>query len=152
MSDDHDSNWLHAAVIACPSCSTKLYRVDRSPFYDSDHLYCERCPKSAEVPWYDPIYTSLAKVVSRSDTERFRDAVEALLLACDCGGSFRYAAPARCLACGAIAVPAGVDLHPYSAWCDAPETEPTEAELAAEDAFRAAFIRDKNLWRSEAAT
>ena len=34
MSDDSDDNWLNAAVINCPSCAEKLFRVDHSQRHD----------------------------------------------------------------------------------------------------------------------
>src|SRR5262249_29333407 len=112
-----DDNWLHGAKVVCPSCGQALWRVDHSPFYDEDFLYCDCCPIHAEVSFYDPAYTAVARDFPRF-TEAFRRALEGRLKPCSCGGTFRYDAARRCLACHSPVIvddPSGVDL---SFWSD----------------------------------
>jgi hypothetical protein len=43
-----DDNWLDAAVIVCPGCGMRLFRVIHSPFCDDHRLYRDRCPRAIE--------------------------------------------------------------------------------------------------------
>ena len=149
---EENAEWLRPAVITCPGCGVRLYRVDHSPFCDDDRLYCDRCPRCVEVSWYDDVYQRIEKAVptGRKDYELFMPVVESMLRACRCGGRFRYAAPRRCFACSAVVVEeAGVDLSPYSAWCDDRDRDATDDEQAAYDEFVKAFVVGDEPWRDD---
>lgn len=147
--DDVDSgdgdNWLNAAKIDCPACGIALYRVEHSPFIDASYLYCDRCPIHADVSWYDPAYGALP----RGDGHPSHDVVEAALNPCACGGTFRYAAPRRCLTCHAPVIvdePDGIDLTWWSPIID--DADPSDEAIEADEQRHAAFERKTDLWRA----
>jgi hypothetical protein len=84
---DEDVNWLHGERIECPQCHQPLYRVDHSPFYDEDFLYCDQCPIHVEVSRYDPAYDQVVRTLppGHDYATRMR-AIEARLKPCSCGG------------------------------------------------------------------
>ncbi len=149
-----DDNWLHSAKVICPSCGQELYRVDHSPFYDDDFLYCDRCPIHVEVSFYDPVYTAVEGEVSRF-TEAFRRAVEARLKPCLCGGTFRYDAPRRCLACHTPVIvedPRGIDLSFWSDLYLSDGSDWTDELMEAEERRHAPFTRTDDLWKDDEKT
>lgn len=115
-----DENWLHEEWIDCPSCRQSLFRIDTSPFDDTYHFYCDRCPVRMEVSFYDPKLDQLKRALpySQESEERYPVLVKMMekhLKPCACGGMFRYDAPRRCFFCYAPVIidePAYVDLYP----------------------------------------
>jgi hypothetical protein len=144
MSDD---NWLDAAVIACPGCKVRLFRVIHSPFCVDYRLYCERCPRAIEISYYDTVYSKLLNALGEGQTrEQIMAAMEPLLKPCKCGGHFRDTAPRHCFACGtAVPEAATHDLSPYTG-CEDSGRDPTAEEQAVYDQFEAAFIGRENVW------
>jgi hypothetical protein len=156
MSDDTtDDNWLHARVSPCPHCDTQLFRVDRSPISDDYCLYCDRCPNSVEVSYYDD-------VCQRLDHERRADTpggwsgeaakherIEQLLRLCDCGGSYGFNAARRCPFCHQPVVmdEPWVDLYPSINGIEMEDRDPTPEEQALFDQFAAAHIRTRDIWK-----
>lgn len=143
MADSDDDNWLAAEVLACPGCGARLFAVLHSPFCDDHRLYCDRCPRAVEVSYYDATYSRVVDH-SASSWDRIMAVIEPLLRPCDCGGPFRGRAARRCPACGVV-VPAAADkdLSPYLGDDD---DDPGEENLAAFEAFEAAFIRRAAVW------
>jgi hypothetical protein len=142
-----DDNWLEAEAVACPGCGGRLFAALHSPFCDDYRLYCDRCPRAAEVSFYDPVCKAAVDELPDGRTwEQTMAAVEPLLRPCACGGRFRGDAPRRCPACSAV-VPAAArkDLSPYTG-CEDGSRDPTPEEQAAYDRFEAAFIRREQLW------
>jgi hypothetical protein len=142
-----DDNWLDAAVIICPGCGTRLFRVIHSPFCDDHRLYCDRCPRAIEISYYDQNYGKVLVTLGQGHTrEQIMAAMEPLLRPCRCGGRFRDTSPRHCFTCGAVVPEAPThDLSPYTG-CEDSNREPTEEEQAAYDKFDAAFIGRENLW------
>jgi hypothetical protein len=145
-----DDDWLHGAKVICPSCGQALWRVDHSPFYDEDFLYCDQCPMHVEVSFYDPVYDALARDFPRGNVASLR-AVEARLKPCTCGGTFRYDAARRCLTCHAPVIvenPAGINL---AFWADLyPSSDGsnwTDERMKAEERRHAPFTSTEDLWR-----
>lgn len=146
---DEDSNWLHSAKVVCPACGQALHRVDHSPFYDEDFLYCDRCPIHVEVSFYDPVYDALARDFPRF-TDAFRRTVEARLKLCTCGGTFRYDAARRCLACHAPVIvndPREIDLGFWSDLLLSNGSDWTEESMEAEERRHTPFTRTEDLWK-----
>lgn len=137
------SDWLHPAQISCPSCSAALFTVDRSPFYDDWVLYCDRCPRRAEVSFYDPVVVALGNV---SAAERFGE-IERRLRPCACGGRYLFSAPRRCVTCSCVVLDgrAYVDIWP-AVYSIPDDRDPTEAEEREVVAFEDKFIQRLNLW------
>ncbi len=117
---DDDENWLHEEWITCPACGQSLFRIDQSPFDNSSHLYCDRCPIRVEVLPYEPEYEQIEQSLRpyQADQRQYYAAlkreIEAHLKPCACGGTFRFDAPRRCFSCYAPVIvdgPAGVDLY-----------------------------------------
>jgi hypothetical protein len=148
---EDDDNWLHGERIECPNCHRALYRVDHSPFYDDDFLYCGRCPIHVEVSFYDPRYGEMARRPGpKPDPVQFMRAIEAELKPCACGGNFRYEAPRRCLYCHAPVItddPHGVDLLFWSDLHLPGAPDPSDAEAEEEQRQFAPFIRTEDLWK-----
>jgi hypothetical protein len=142
-----EDNWLDAAVIACPKCGTRLFRVIHSPFCDDYQLYCDRCPRAIEVSYYDPNYNKVINQFGQGRTrEQIMAAMEPLLKACKCGGRFRDTSPRHCFECGAVVPEAAThDLTPYLG-CEDLDRDPTAAEQAAYEKFAATFIARSDLW------
>jgi predicted RNA-binding Zn-ribbon protein involved in translation (DUF1610 family) len=156
MSDDTtDGNWLHASVFPCPHCGTALFRVDRSPLSDDYRLYCDRCPNSVEVSYYDD-------VCRRLDEERRADMpagwpaaagkralIEEYLRPCDWGGTYRFNAARRCPACQQPVVvdEPWVDLFPSINGVEMQDRDPTPEEQHLYERFAAPHIRTHDLWK-----
>jgi hypothetical protein len=150
-----EEGWLRPRVIACPQCATRLFRVDHSPFDDAYLLYCDRCPRAAEVSFYDPGMDRVRRELTRENIpdpgyEALMRGIEARLLPCSCGGRFRHDASRRCFHCGAEVVTGepGVDLSPYTGCEDQQDRDPTDEEQAVYDRFVAEFIRKEGHWAS----
>jgi hypothetical protein len=148
-----DVNWLHGERIECPQCHQPLYRVDHSPFYDEDFLYCDQCPIHVEVSRYDPAYDQVVRTLppGHDYATRMR-AIEARLKPCSCGGAFRYDAPRRCPVCHAPVIvhdPTGIDLSLWSDLVLPDAPDPTDEELEKEEQRLAPYIRADDLWRDE---
>ncbi|HXD88748.1 MAG TPA: hypothetical protein VN641_19820 [Urbifossiella sp.] len=142
-----DDNWLEAEVVACPGCGERLFAVIHSPFCDDHRLYCDRCPRAAEVSFYDPVCMAVVDKLPADRTwEQTMAAIEPLLRPCACGGRFRGDAPRRCPSCATV-VPAAArkDVSPY-AGCEDGSRDPTPEVQAAYDQFEAASIRREQLW------
>jgi hypothetical protein len=143
-------DWLNGRVIVCTSCGYQLYRVDHSPFDDGWLLYCDRCPRRVDVSFYDPVVRQIEDDLRASGSmthQALMVRVAARLRPCDCGGRYRNDAPRRCVRCFAhlqeVTPASGVDVWP--AW---PNHEPTDAELAEQQAFISAFVRSDDLWEA----
>src|SRR5438445_8608145 len=143
-----DDNWLDAAVIACPACGVRLFRVIHSPFCDDHLLYCDQCPRAIEISYYDANYDRILNTLGQGHTrEQIMAAMEPLLKPCVCGGRFRDTAPRHGFACGAIVPEAAVhDLFPYTG-CEESDRGPTAQEEAQYHKFEATFIGRENLGR-----
>ncbi len=144
-----DDNWLEAAVIACPGCGERLFSVVHSPMCDDYRLYCDRCPQSIEVSYYDPVFCrQVEKLPANHTWEKVMAAIEPLLRPCPCGGRFRGFAPRHCFACGAeVPAAAGKDLYPYIG-CEDADRDPSPEKQAAFDQFEAKYIGRKRLWEA----
>jgi|SRR5215467_15661640 len=100
-------NWLDSKEIECAQCGQKLHWVCHSPMYDESFFYCTQCPMRVEVSHYDDHARKLRKMVEsevgESQTKQFIKLyiglIERNLISCDCGGTFAYDAPRRCLRC-----------------------------------------------------
>jgi hypothetical protein len=159
MTGDHnateeDDNWLDGRAVACPSCGQSLWRVVRSPFYDSWLFYCDRCPKCAEVSYYDDKVKAihealLAKADAAFQSQAMYRAIERCLAACDCGGRFSMSAGRRRHQCHAVVLAGpeadGIDLWPH--WPGADFGDPTPEEEKAWEAFERAYVKTRELWR-----
>jgi hypothetical protein len=142
-----DDNWLDAAVIACPSCGVRLFRVIHSPFCDDHRLYCDACPRAIEISYYDPNYVKVLNNLGQGHTrEQIMATVEPLLKPCKCGGRYRDKSPRHCFSCWTV-VPAAAthDLTPYIG-CEDSDRDPTAAEQAEYEKFDAAFVGRTDLW------
>lgn len=137
-------HWLEPESIACPSCSASLFRVGHSPFYDSWFLYCDRCPRRAEVSFYDPVVSQLGDIPA---TDRFHE-IERRLRPCSCGGQYQFLAPRRCTTCAAIVLGDGESVDLWPGFLSGPQDrEPTESEQNAVDDFEATHVQRGSLWR-----
>ena len=152
--EEEDDNWLDGRAIGCPRCGRSLWRVVRSPFYDSWLFYCDRCPRRAEVSYYDAkvkaIYEALAaKGDTAFQSERMHGEIERCLAPCECGGRFRMSADRRCHDCHAVVLAGpdaeGIDVWPH--WSGADFADPTPEEEKEWRKFESAFIRTDGLWR-----
>src|SRR5262249_47269956 len=148
-------NWLHANIFPCPHCGTPLFRVDRSPMSDDYRLYCDRCPNSVEVSYYDDVCRHL-------DEERRADVpegwpgevakgelIEQYLRPCDWGGSYQFNAARRCPTCQQPVVvdEPWVDLSPSINGSELEDRDPTLEEQDVYEQFTAAHIRTRDLWK-----
>jgi hypothetical protein len=146
-----DDNWLDAAVIACPNCGIRLFRVIHSPFCDDHRLYCDNCPRAIEISYYDANYSRILNSLGQDQTaasrrEQIMAAMEPLLKACKCGGRFRDTSPRHCFTCGAVVPEAAThDLSRYTG-CEDSGREPTREEEAVYHSFEADFIGREDLW------
>lgn len=156
MSDDAaDDNWFNANVFPCPHCGAQLFRVDRSPMYDEYHLYCDRCPNSVEVSYYDDVCLRLGKerLADVQDVEHreaaMRDLIEQQLRPCDCGGSYRFNVARRCFSCHQPVVEdePWVDLFPSINGVELEGRDPTPAEQDLYEQFVAEYIRTRDIWK-----
>lgn len=142
-----NSNWLHAERLRCPACQADLWRVDHSPFYDELFLYCDTCPRHAEVSFYDPHYKDAAK-----DEATRRHLVEARLKLCGCGGHFRFAAARRCPTCWTpviVDAPVQVDLYYWDPCLEDDAPDPSDEALEAYSQKMNPLIRTEDLWLDE---
>jgi hypothetical protein len=155
-SGDQDDNWLDGRAITCQSCQAPLWRVIRSPFYDEWLFYCDRCPRRAEVSYYDSEVKAIHdRFIAMGDkqfqSERMHREIERRLAPCDCGGQFRLLADRRCHKCHAVVV-AG-DEGAIDVWPDWPGSDlehPTPEQEQEWREFEAAFVKkDANLWQRE---
>ena len=149
MAHDEDDDWLRPRVLDCPGCATPLYKVDHSPMDDCWRIYCDQCPVSVEVSFYD-------KVVAVIRTEHpipeqkaaFFQGIENRLGPCDCGGAFRFSAVRRCPTCAAgITDDSDTDLYPFFGSELDHHRDPTDAEQAAYDQWSAHLVRVNDIWR-----
>lgn len=160
MTGDRDAakegdNWLDGRAIVCVSCVRSLWRVVRSPFYDSWLLYCDQCPKRAEVSYYDNEVTAIQHALATGgdsvplQSARMYREIERRLAPCDCGGRFRLSADRRCHGCHAVVLVGsdadGIDLWPH--WSGADFGDPTPEEEKEWGEFESAFIRSDGLWQ-----
>ena len=154
MEDEKDTtNWLRAAVIECPNCHVKLHRVDHSPMMDDYVLYCDSCPNSVEVSFYDPTMMELQdKLLAHNQLSRkqLMAEVQDRLRLCTCGGHFKDDAPRRCHICSSEVIigERGVDLMPASLM----PTKEGDFELILEQMeewalFDERFIRRADIWK-----
>jgi hypothetical protein len=137
------SDWLEPRSITCPSCSADLFRVDHSPFYDAWFLYCDHCPRRAEVTFYDPAISELGAL---GTDDRFRE-IEKRLRPCSCGGHYLFLAPRRCTTCATVVLEGGDSADLWPGCYSIPEDrDPTAAELNCVAQFEARHIQRANLW------
>lgn len=138
-----DENWLDNRDITCATCGQSLGWVWHSPFHDSTSYYCTRCPTRVEVGLYDPqrklIKNSLPREGINKNRDAYHAAIEAKLAPCDCGGSFQFKAPQRCLHCHTVLTQAevGRDL-----WWAEPD-KPMGTFLRTVDYWRKPVVDDK---------
>ena len=106
----------------CLACGQR-FRVNEGGGFFSDMLHCDRCGQARSIGHEEmgDIHLGYIKglpgpyAVARRDMDEhirktfpgpaltraeYRAAVETLVGTCECGGAFRYAAPARCPGCG----------------------------------------------------
>ena len=152
---EEDDNWLDGHAIACPSCERLLWQVVRSPFYDEWLFYCDRCPKRAEVSYYDhtvkAIREALAAKGHKGDqSEHLHREIEERLAPCECGGRFRLSADRRCHDCHAVVL-AGPDteMDVWPHWPGADFDEPTPEQEKEWESFELAYIKKRELWRGD---
>ena len=147
MPEDDAGDWLRPSVFPCPSCGMQLFRVGHSPFDDEWRVFCDSCPISVEVSFYDPVALQLQRdVPPDKDKSAFFDRLESLLRLCDCGGRFRFGAARRCFGCNAeVCNETGVDLFNYTG-CELEDRDPTPAEDAAHEEWAKRFLRTKQIW------
>lgn len=156
MADGQEvDNWLHGEVFPCLACQEALFRVDRSPFYDSYRLYCDQCANCVEVDYYDPVTKALAERIRGEApvapgwerTVAVLRSIEQRLKPCSCGGQYRYDAPRRCPFCLAPVLmdEPGVDLWPGYFWVEE-DAEPSPEQTAQAEAYMEAHVRDRDLW------
>jgi len=151
-----DDNWLDGRAIVCGSCRRSLWRVVRSPFYDSWLFYCDRCARRADVSYYDDkvkaIHEALvAKGETAFQSEPMYREIERCLAPCDCGGEFRMSADRRCHDCHAVVL-AGPDaeaLDVWPHWPDADFADPTPEQEKEWEAFELAYVKSRDLWRDD---
>ena len=156
MTDDENAweppkeDWHRPKILACPGCGISLLRVNRWPLEEAWRIYCESCPRSVEVAYNDKAVAEVHALYSMAkDLEAFRRELERRLKACDCGGRYRFRAARRCHGCGVVITDEpDVDLfhHPGNELAPEPRN-PTAAQRAAYDEWRARFIKTKDLWR-----
>ncbi|TWJ12559.1 hypothetical protein LX16_3319 [Stackebrandtia albiflava] len=144
LSDMHavrdDADLRNAAEFPCPECGRRLHRIDHSPFEDFHLLYCDGCPRMAEVGHGDAGYAEIRHAHPGAEHAKLMSVVAERLRPCDCGGRFRADAPRRCPFCATTVVTrdaAGVDVTP--AWSDDASVDDTEAVTAA-------LTRRTDLW------
>jgi hypothetical protein len=147
-----ESNWLDSKVIECHQCGQKLHWLWHSPFYDEIFFYCTQCPKRVEVSGYDKFVLKLRKAASeKAEAEgeekwfrRFYSLIEEKLADCECGGSFKYDAPRRCLRCFTVLAQSepGRDVWP-------PEEVGEKVSLGYQSLSSPAesLIKTENIWR-----
>ena len=151
--ESDDDNWLHGAFIHCPQCETRLFRVDRSPFYDDYRIYCDSCANSVEVSYYDDVLKEIEQEIQspgHKAKEALRAAIERRLRSCDCGGRFAFDAARRCYICGRVIVSdePWVDLGPaWSAERPDEDQPPTAEDQAFYDEWVRLYVRTENIWR-----
>ena len=149
--DREGNNWLRPSVITCPDCGIHLFRVDRSPFDDHYRLYCDRCPKQAEISFYDAgmnaIRDAIVKQNRNIDHSSLMQGIESRLNRCVCGGSFRAGAARRCYHCKAeVVTDSGVDVSIYTGCEDQQDRDPTPEEMTAYETWLAEYVRTSDLW------
>lgn len=150
-----EDNWLHANVFPCPHCGTRLFRVDHSPMSDNYTLYCDRCPNSVEVSYYDEVCLRLDKEHLADVPEGWlreaakREVIEQHLRPCDCGGTYHFNSARRCSSCHqpVIVEEPWVDLFPSINGVEMEDRDPTPEEHDVYEQFAAAHIRTHNLWK-----
>lgn len=153
QNQDTEDDGLHAAIVVCPQCHTRLYRVDTSPMAAQWILYCEACARRVVVEFYDagtkPLWDATPPGSDRG--QRLSSQIEAHLKPCVCGGAFRVAAPRRCYCCQSpvLTDAPGVDLWPVSYYVDYEETEiATPGEMAQASDFEETYVRRTDIWLS----
>ena len=147
-----DDDWLRPRVVECPGCGTSLFQVDHSPFIDAWRIYCDRCPQSVEVSFYDQVVAPLWDLYPPAeDKDAFFGEIERRLKDCACGGSYRFRATGRCYNCGfEITDDPDVDLYvSFGIQSELEHRDLTPAEQAAFDDWQSRFIRTKDVWREE---
>lgn len=145
MSDD---NWLNTKVVECPDCSTSIFQVDHSPMDDCWRIYCDQCPKSVEVSFYDDMAQEIqAKFPPLKNGSVFFEKIQNRLRPCDCGGAFRLDAKRRCFHCG-TEITADTDINLYRFFgCELGDQDPSEEEQAEYEDWSGEFVRTENIWR-----
>ncbi len=147
-----DDDWLRPEVVECPGCGTSVFQVDHSPFDSVWRIYCDRCPQSVEVSFYDQVVDRIRTLFPPAeDQTAFFSEIERRLKGCACGGEYRFLAPRRCYNCGfEITNDSAVDLYIYLGIQTEPEhRDPTEAEQAAFDDWQSRFVKTTDLWRGD---
>lgn len=147
-----DDDWLRPRVLACPGCGTSMFQVDHSPFIDAWRIYCDRCPQSVEVSFYDRVVDRIRTLYpSAEDKAAFFGEIERRLKDCACGGTYRFQVPRRCYNCGCeVTDDPSVDLYVYLGV--EPELEhrdSAEAEQAVFDDWQSRFVKTTYLWRED---
>lgn len=155
--DEDGENWLHAEGVACPNCNQWLFRIDQSPLDNTSHLYCDRCPVRIDVVPYGPVYEQIEQSLppyedgAEEHVAALRQAIEARLKPCPCGGTFRFDAPRRCFSCHAPVIiedPFGIDLYPNQDPFEPEESLDAERKKNLE-AWYARFLPDlEDEWKS----
>lgn len=144
MSDSTD--WLEPRVISCPSCTVKSYAVERSPFYNAWHLYCDQCAASVEVSYYNAHVKELRSQVPENDSQALLNLIEKGLASCDCGGKFKFNSPRRCFQCQTVLVDEpNIDVSIYTG-CEDENREPEKEEQKLFDEYEKNFVRRSDLW------
>lgn len=147
VSDEHE-NWLDAKVVQCPSCKVPIFQIVHSPFIEAWRIYCNRCPRSVEVSFYDEAVEPVwERFNATGDREQLFREIESMLRPCDCGGAFKFEASRRCFLChGVVTEATHVDVDPVFGG-ELEEREPTEEEEELYEEYRQDFIREDDLWR-----
>lgn len=142
-----DDNWLNAKVVQCPNCKTSLFQVDHSPMLDNWRLYCDGCPKSVEVSFYDKVVETIRlKFPAASHLNEFFEEIQNQLKDCVCGGRYRFNAVRRCFECGSSVVDdPNVDLYVLTG-CELDDRDPTAEEEAIYLDWEKRFVVEKGVW------
>jgi hypothetical protein len=82
----------------CKTCNQTFgYMLIHNGFSDSAYAYCDLCGKTALFSAWSP---TAPKGIDVGFHGPLRQAVEARVQPCSCGGAFRGSAPPRCPRCG----------------------------------------------------
>lgn len=130
----------------------RLYQVDHSPLLDEYRLYCDSCPNSVEISYYDPVCLEIDRGLPADRRVSFgakMAEIERRLRLCCCGGHYRYNASRRCYYCQAEVIigETGVDLWPTYYDIDADDDVLIEKLTPIVDAFVKKHIRQSDIWK-----
>jgi hypothetical protein len=147
---NEDDNWLDAKVFDCPNCNKGLFTVGHSPFADDDSFYCNACPKRVEISFYDKLRRDLSKQLDGGSLSDLIPLIENELKPCNCGGTFKYQSPRRCIYCSIVIIGCDNQYEIYPSYFKSNSNrkeEPTESEIARVKEFQENFIITKNFWK-----